>query len=250
MINSSNDGSVCILELARPEKKNAFTAAMYEQLRDLLIAADANEAVTAILITGAGSAFSAGNDLEDFLKFPPVDEDAPPFSFLKALAQVRKPVIAAVNGLAVGIGATMLFHCDLVYAQSTARFSFPFVSLGLVPEGGSSLLLPRLVGHRRASEILLLGAPLSAEEAKAIGLVNAVVEQPVLEVALENARRISQLPRGAVAATKALLTQPSDVVAQINREAIAFVRRTTSASAKEAFSAFLEKRKPDFTGLD
>lgn len=251
MIKISHERGVQVIELSRPDKKNAFTGAMYHQLREALVAADADQSVSVILLTGAGNAFSAGNDLEDFLNFPPENADAPPFHLLNALVQVKKPVVAAVNGLAVGIGATMLFHCDLVFAQDSARFSFPFVALGLVPEGASTLLLARLVGHQRASEILLLGDPLSAHEAQATGLVNRVIsDQPVLDFALAQAIRLTQLPQGAVLRTKALLKHPDEVLERIKLEAEAFVMRTKSSAAREAFAAFLEKRKPNFAGLD
>lgn len=251
MIKISHERGVQIIELSRPDKKNAFTGAMYHQLREALVAADADQSVSVILLTGAGNAFSAGNDLEDFLNFPPENADAPPFRFLNALVQVKKPVVAAVNGLAVGIGATMLFHCDLVFAQDSARFSFPFVALGLVPEGASTLLLARLVGHQRASEILLLGDSLSAHEAQATGLVNRVIsDQPVLDFALAQAIRLTQLPQGAILRTKALLKNPDEVLERIKLEAEAFVMRTKSSAAREAFAAFLEKRKPNFAGLD
>jgi enoyl-CoA hydratase/carnithine racemase len=251
MIKCSYQLGVQIIELSRLDKKNAFTGAMYEQLREALLAADADQSINAIVLTGAGNAFSAGNDLEDFIKSPPENADAPPFRFLNTLAQVKKPVLAAVNGLAVGIGATLLFHCDLVFAQDTARFSFPFVALGLVPEGASSLLLPRLVGHQRASEILLFGDPLSASEAQTMGLVNRVVsDQPVLDFALTQAIRLAQLPAGAVQRTKALLKHPDEILARIALEAEAFAARAKSAAAQEAFAAFREKRKPNFCGLD
>ena len=250
MIHVSHDRSVCILTLSRPEKKNAFTAAMYIALSEQLIAAEADDAVRVVVITGAGNAFSAGNDLEDFLKSPPQDIDAPPFHFLRTLAKITKPVIAAVNGLAVGVGSTMLFHCELAYAHESARFMFPFVSLGLVPEGASSLLLPQLIGHRRAAEILLLGQPLSAQEAQSIGLVNAVTGESALDLALEKAHQLAQQPRGAVRATKVLLKPLHETLAQIDQEAIAFIERTRSSAAQEAFKAFLEKRKPDFSDLD
>ncbi len=251
MIKISHERGVQIIELSRPDKKNAFTGAMYHQLREALVAADADQSVSVILLTGAGNAFSAGNDLEDFLNSPPENADAPPFRFLNVLVQVKKPVVAAVNGLAVGIGATMLFHCDLVFAQDSARFSFPFVALGLVPEGASTLLLARLVGHQRASEILLLGDPLSAHEAQATGLVNRVIpDQPVRDFALAQAIRLTQLPQGAILRTKALLKHPDEVLQRIKLEAETFVARTKSSAAQEAFAAFLEKRKPNFAGLD
>ena len=251
MINSRIERGVQVIEFNRADKKNAFTGAMYNQASAALLEADANAAVSVIVLTGAGNAFSAGNDLEDFLNAPPENQDAPPFHFLRTLAQIKKPVVAAVNGMAVGIGATMLFHCDLVFAQDSARFIFPFVSLGLVPEGASSLLLPRLVGHQRAAEILLLGEPLSAQDAKIAGIVNRVVdEQAVLEFAMAQAVRLTQLPAGAILRTKALLKHGSEVLERINLEADAFVDRTGSSAAKEAFSAFVEKRKPNFAGLD
>ncbi|WP_418647683.1 enoyl-CoA hydratase [Thauera butanivorans] len=251
MIECSRQHGVQVIELNRPEKKNAFTGAMYDQLREALAAADADASVSVILLTGRGDAFSAGNDLQDFLKSAPDSVDAPPFHFLNALVRIRKPVVAAVNGLAVGVGATMLFHCDLVYAQDSARFSFPFVALGLIPEGASSLLLPRLAGHQRAAEALLFGDPLSAGEAREIGLVNRVVSgQPVLDFALSQALRLSRLPAGSVLQTKALLRNTDEVLARIALEAEAFVLRTKGPAAREAFAAFLEKRKPDFSGLD
>ncbi|WP_068637209.1 enoyl-CoA hydratase [Thauera butanivorans] len=251
MIECSRQHGVQVIELNRPEKKNAFTGAMYDQLREALVTADADASVSVILLTGRGDAFSAGNDLQDFLEYPPDSVDAPPFHFLNALVQVKKPIVAAVNGLAVGVGATMLFHCDLVYAQDSARFSFPFVALGLIPEGASSLLLPRLAGHRRAAEALLFGDPLSAGEAREIGLINRVVsDQPVLDFALSQALRLSRLPAGSVLQTKALLRNTDEVLARIALEAEAFVLRTKGPAAREAFAAFLEKRKPDFSGLD
>lgn len=251
MINNRIERGIEVIEFNRADKKNAFTGAMYDLLSDSLAQADSNDLVSVIVLTGAGNAFSAGNDLEDFIKSPPENADAPPFQFLKTLSQVKKPVVAAVNGMAVGIGATMLLHCDLVFAQESARFIFPFVSLGLVPEGASSLLLPHLVGHQKASEILLLGEPMSATDAKAAGIVNRVVEgQPVLEYAVAQAARLTQLPAGAILSTKALLKHGPEVMERINLEAEVFVERTKSSAAKEAFSAFAEKRKPNFTGLN
>lgn len=250
MIRCSFNRGAQIVELNRPEKKNAFTGGMYKQLTEALVEADADQSIFVIVITGVGNAFSAGNDLDDFLDSPPDSVDAPPFFFLKVLAQLKKPVIAAVNGLAVGIGATMLFHCDLVFAQNNARFSFPFVRLGLVPEGASSLLLPRLVGHQRASEILLFGEQMTASEASSIGLVNRVIEdQPVLDFAVAQAIRLAELPAGAIQQTKALLKHHDSVLRRIELEAEVFAVRTKSSAAQEAFSAFLEKRKPNFFGL-
>ena len=261
MINSTELNGVLNIELCRPEKKNAFTGAMYDTLAQILSSAEASPTIKVILLSGAGRAFSAGNDLEDFRDCPPSGPEAPAFQFLRTLAQTTKPIIAAVNGIAVGIGATMLFHCDLVYAQDSARFVFPFVSLGLIPEGASSLLLPRLVGHQRASEILFFGEPLSAEETRQIGLVNQVIsDRSVLEYAQQQALRLTKLPFGSVRETKALLrrdvadverTDPtSAVVARINAEAKIFAARVNGAAAKEAMAAFIDKRHPNFDGLD
>lgn len=251
MIFTYQEERVRVIELNRPEKKNAFTGAMYNQLSNELEMADADQEVSVIVITGADTAFSAGNDLEDFLNFPPDNIDAPPFHFLKTLANLNKPVIAAVNGMAVGIGATMLSLCDLVYAQDSAKFVFPFISLGLVPEGASSLTLPKLLGHQRASEILYFGEPISAVEAHALGLVNRVItDLPVRKFVLERANQLAKLPMGSILQTKRLLKHELNLSERIDLEAGAFVARTQSSAAKEAFSAFLEKRKPNFVGLD
>lgn len=250
MIQCQQEDGIQIIELNRPEKKNAFTGTMYDQLRLALLKADADPGVGVIVLTGAGKVFSAGNDVDDFVSAPPEDSEAPPFRFLKALAQIKKPVIAAVNGPAVGIGSTLLFHCDLVFAQDSARFSLPFVTLGLIPEGAASLLLPQRVGHQRACEILFFGDSMSAQEAQLAGIVNRIVDdQPVRDFARSQAFRLAQLPAGSVRQTKALLKPTDTILERIDREAAILVDRVRGPAAQEAFAAFLGKRKPDFSGL-
>ena len=254
MINHHLSDGILKILLNRPEKKNAFTNAMYRELTQILSEGDQNPHVKVILISGAGNTFSAGNDIADFMKSPITHEDAPPINLLKVLADLTKPLIAAVDGVAVGIGATMLFHCDLVYAQKDARFIFPFVSLGLVPEGSVSLLLPRLVGHQKASEMLLFGEPISANEAKELGFVNKVIlEQSALPYAEERAKKLATLSSGSVLRTKSLLKGgelQTAVLKQIDTEGRLFIDRLHSPAAKEALTAFLDKRAPDFEGLD
>lgn len=240
---------VARIEIARPEKKNALTAAMYQQLADALLAAEADPAVRAVLICGQPDIFTAGNDLEDFLKNPPQGAGAPVFQFMRALAHASKPVVAAVNGAAVGIGTTLLLHCDLVYCADNAMFSMPFVSLGLCPEFASSLLVAQNAGYHKAAEKLLLGEPISAEEALEMKIVNRLL--PPAEVrayAQRQAQRFSALAPSAVRETKRLLKAPQRAAldAVIEDEARSFGHLLASTEAKEAFSAFLEKRKPQF----
>lgn len=254
MINHHLSDGILKILLNRPEKKNAFTNAMYRELTQMLSEGDQNPQVKVMLISGAGNAFSAGNDIADFMQSPITHEDAPPINLLKVLAGLNKPLIAAVDGVAVGIGATMLFHCDLVYAQKDARFIFPFVSLGLVPEGAISLLLPRLVGHQKASEILFFGEPISAEEAQALGFVNKVIsESSALPYAEQRAKKLATLSSGSVLRTKSLLKGgelQASILKQIDIEGKLFIDRLHSPAAKEALTAFLEKRTPNFDGLD
>ncbi len=249
-IRTATLNGVAIIEIARPEKKNALTADMYSAMAAALQAADADAAVRAVLITGQPGVFTSGNDLEDFLQRPPQDLDAPVFRFMRALVGVGKPVLAAVTGAAIGIGTTMLLHCDLVYVSDEARFSMPFASLGLVPEFASSLLVPRLAGGVKAAEKLLLGDPFNAEEAVDCRIANAVLPAgEVIKHALRMAERFNAMPPAAVRETKALLRRATrdEVLAAIEAEAEVFRRRLSSPEAKEAFSAFFQKRKPDFT---
>ncbi|MBI3525598.1 MAG: enoyl-CoA hydratase [Betaproteobacteria bacterium] len=243
------------IEICRPEKKNALTGAMYAALADAFAAAENDPAARVVLIHGQPGVFTAGNDLTDFLDHPPLAEDPPPpvFRFLQALRTLSKPLVAAVAGPAVGIGTTLLLHCDLVYAGAGAKFQLPFVSLGLCPEAASSLLLPALAGHVRAAEILLLGEAFDAEKAREIGLINAVLpDAGVLDHALTQARKLAALPAASVQITKQLMkrAQAALIEQTMLEEGRHFRMRLLSPEAKEAFAAFLEKRKPDFTNLN
>jgi enoyl-CoA hydratase/carnithine racemase len=238
------------VELRRPEKKNALTAAMYERLSRVFQEAATDTDVRVLLLHGQPGAFTAGNDLGEFLNDPPSNEEAPVFRFLAAFRDFPKPFMAAVTGVAVGVGTTMLLHCDLVYAGAGARFQLPFVSLGLCPEAASSLLLPALVGPARAAEIILLGEPFGAERAREIGLVNRVLpDTEVLDHALAQARRLAGQPPAAVRLAKQLLkrSQAALVKETMAEEDRQFGMRLASPEAREAFGAFLEKRKPDFS---
>ncbi len=249
IVTGFSDGIVSI-EIARPEKKNALTAAMYTSLAEALVAAQADARVCAILLFGQPSIFTAGNDLEDFMQRPPEGPEAPVFKFMQALLGCELPVVAAVTGAAIGIGTTLLLHCDLVYLSEDARLQMPFVNLGLVPEFGSSVILPQLLGRAKANEKLLLGDPITPAEALAAGLANAVL--PTAEVvphARKVAARFAALPQGAVRQSKKLLRAPTaEAVAKtIERERIEFQECLQSAEAKEAFAAFFERRKPNFS---
>jgi enoyl-CoA hydratase/carnithine racemase len=249
-IKTGTMNGVAMIEIARPEKKNALTMAMYEAMAEALKAADADSTVRAVLISGQPGVFTSGNDLEDFMQRPPQTADSPVFRFMHALLDCDKPVVAAVTGAAIGIGTTMLLHCDFVYASDEARLALPFVSLGLVPEFGSSLLLPRMLGHAKAAEKLLLGDPFTAAEAVECGIANAVL--PPAEV-MAHARRVAErfnaLPPGAVREAKRMLRAPlaQELRSVIEREAAVFAERLRSPEAREAFQAFFEKRRPDFS---
>ncbi|WP_353193265.1 enoyl-CoA hydratase [Pandoraea pnomenusa] len=244
------DGAVQVISFNRAHKKNAITAAMYSALAEGILQAEADPSLRVILIQGHAEAFSAGNDLEDFLKHPPTDGNAPVFQFLYAISQATKPIVAAVAGNAVGVGTTLLLHCDVVYAAETARFALPFTQLGLCPEAASSWLLPRVAGYQRAAEKLLFGEPFDVNEAVAMGFVNRVV--PAAELTAYAAKRAAQLaamPAASLRATKQLMKGDSarDVNERIREEALEFGKRLISPEAREAFTAFLEKRKPDFS---
>jgi enoyl-CoA hydratase/carnithine racemase len=249
-ILSSTHERIASIELARLEKKNAITAEMYAQLADALAAADADPQVRAILLHGSADCFTAGNDLADFLKRPPTGEDSPTWRFFQVLPNLSKPLVAAVGGPAVGIGTTLLLHCDLVYAAPNARFQLPFVPLGIVPEFGSTYLLPLLAGYQRAAELLLLGQPFTAQKAYEAGIVTAVVAQEsLMQEARKAAAALAALPPESIRLTKRLMKQRHGaVVAEtIAEEGRIFRERLASPEAREAMSAFLEKRKPDFS---
>jgi enoyl-CoA hydratase/carnithine racemase len=253
-IKTATLNGVATIEMARPEKKNALTLAMYQAMAEAIDAAKADSAVRALLITGQPGIFTSGNDLEDFMQRPPgggIDSnESPVFRFMRALLDCDKPVVAAVTGAAIGIGTTMLLHCDLVYVSDEARLAMPFVGLGLVPEFGSSLLLPQRIGQARAAEKLLLGDPFSGADAVEMGLANAVL--PAAEV-VNHARRVAErfnaLPPGAVRETKQLLRAPQveATIMTIRTEGERFAKRLRSPEAMEAFQAFFQKRKPDFS---
>ncbi|TMH47192.1 MAG: enoyl-CoA hydratase [Betaproteobacteria bacterium] len=246
MVRAETAGGIARIALDRPEKKNAFTAEMYRQLGEALAAADAAADVRAVLLHGTSECFSAGNDLADFLKPRRPDEESPATALFRTLPVMRKPVVAAVAGPAIGIGCTLLLHCDLVYAGENARFQLPFVPLGIVPEFGSTLLLPLLAGYQRAAELLLLGEPFTAEQAREAGIVNAVVASAeVLQIAERKARALAALPPESVRLTKALLkaTQRGALEARIAEESRIFAERLASPEAKAAMRAFLEMRK-------
>ena len=247
----TTDG-VMTLTLYRVEKKNSFTQAMYAACAAALEQASTDNTVRAVVLQGHAAIFSAGNDIGDFLSAPPASQDSPVFHFLRALATFPKPLVAAVCGPAVGIGTTLLFHCDLVYAGDNAAFSMPFVNLGLCPEAGSRLLVPQMMGYHRAAEALLLGEPFMAEAALEVGLVNRVV--PPMEangVAQAQARKLAAKPLSSLVETKRLMKkgQTAQVLQVIAEEGQRFGEMLREPAAREAFTAFMEKRRPDFSQI-
>ena len=241
----SLEGGVLTLTMSRPEARNALDEGTYRALTAAVTAADRDAAVGAVIATGAGGHFTAGNDIKDFQKALPAAGDAPGIAFLRALSGFGKPLLAAVEGVAVGIGSTMLLHCDFAFAGEGARFRMPFVPLGLVPEGASTLLLPRLAGSKRAAELLLLGREFSAAEALEAGLLTGVVPSGgALARAREVASQLHALPPEAVRATKALLRRPDRTLVKeaVDHEMAEFRRRLGSAEAQAAFAAFFARR--------
>lgn len=241
------------IALNRPEKKNALTLEMYAAMTDALKGAATNSEVRVAILYGEGGNFTSGNDLFDFLNDPPKDQNSAVFQFLRAASTFPKPLIAAVDGHAVGIGTTILFHCDLAYAASSAKFQLPFVNLGLVPEAASSLLLPKTVGTKRAAELLLFGERFSGDEALANGLVNEVVPaENLVERAIERAETLAKMPPASLRLSKHLLRAPDadEIQSTIAKEGEHFVQALTGAEAQEALSAFIEKRPPDFSKFD
>jgi enoyl-CoA hydratase/carnithine racemase len=249
-ILTHTEAGVMTLTLNRLDKKNSITASMYTAMADALLNAQADAEVRVVLIQGHETVFSAGNDLGDFLNHPPSGPDSPVFRFMHALSAFPKPLIAAVCGPAVGIGTTLLLHCDLVYAGDNAAFALPFVNLGLCPELASTLLLPQMLGYHRAAEALLLGEPFMAEAALEVGLVNRVLPPTeAANYAQAQARKLAAKPMASLLETKHLMKkgQAALVTQQINDEGASFGRMLREPAAKEAFSAFMEKRRPDFS---
>ena len=243
-IEKSRDGGVLSLTLARPEKKNALTSAMYEALTQALLEANEDDAIAAVLIRGKDGVFCAGNDINDFLKAAPNSDASPGATFIQTLPAFEKPLVAAVEGPAIGIGTTLCFHCDLVYAAPTARFQMPFVDLALVPEAASSLLVPQRFGMAKASEALLLAESFDSAEAHRLGLVNAVVETEQLYAhALAKAKALAAKPRGALLATRKLLRGDTAAIqTRMTEELRAFGVAVRSAEARAVFMAFLQKK--------
>jgi enoyl-CoA hydratase/carnithine racemase len=247
-IITERTGGILRVQLNRPEKLNAMTSAMYTRLAEIFREADQDEAVRVVLWSGAGNAFCAGNDVEDFLKTPEPGE-SPQARLMEAFLRFEKPIVAAVHGAAIGGGTTMLTHCDFVYAGESAKFKLPFIDLALVPEFGSSFSIPVCVGHLRAAEMFFLAAPFAAARAAELGLVTRVVpDAELLVTAMETAQKLAAKPAGALRAGKRLIKQASiaQLTAAILSESREFTARKSSAEAREAFTAFLEKRPPNF----
>ena len=246
------DAGVLTLTFNRVERKNSINVAMYDTLATAIEQAAGDAATRVVLIQGHETVFSAGNDIEDFLKNKPSTQDSPVFRFLRGIATFPKPLLAAVCGPAVGIGTTMLFHCDLVYAGDNAAFSMPFVNLGLVPEAASSLLVPQMLGTHRAAEALLLGEPFMAEAALEVGLVNRVLPPTECNAfAAQQAGKLAAKPLSSLIATKQLMKggQQKAVLERMAEEGAHFARMLGEPAAREAMTAFMEKRKPDFSKL-
>ena len=244
------DAGVLTLTFNRVERKNSINVAMYDALATALEKAAGDAATRVVVIQGHETIFSAGNDIEDFLKNKPAGMDSPVFRFLRGIATFPKPLVAAVCGPAVGVGTTLLFHCDLVYAGDNAAFSMPFVNLGLVPEAASSLLVPQMFGYHRAAEALLLGEPFFAEAALEVGLVNRVVPPSEANaLAQAQARKLAAKPLSSLIATKQLMKggQQKAVLERMGEEGAQFGRMLGEPAAREAMTAFMEKRKPDFS---
>jgi enoyl-CoA hydratase/carnithine racemase len=246
------EAGVMTITLNRLERKNSITSAMYGAMADALATAAQDATVRVVVLQGHETVFCAGNDIGDFLNKPPAGADSPVFRFLHGISTFPKPVLAAVCGPAVGIGTTMLLHCDLVYAGDNAAFSMPFVNLGLCPEAASSLLVPQMLGYHRAAEALLLGEPFMAEAALEVGLVNRVL--PPTEAngyAQAQARKLAAKPLSSLVETKRLMKkgQQQAVAQQMQEEGASFGRMLREPAAREAFTAFMEKRHPDFSKL-
>ena len=248
-IVSEHVGNILRVQLNRPTKRNAMTSAMYVTLAGIFNEAANDENTRVVLWHGAGDSFCAGNDIDDFLKNPPGPGESPQARLMEALVNFDKPIVAAVQGAAIGGGTTMVTHCDFIYAGESTKFQMPFINLAVVPEFGSSYSMPLRIGHLRAAELILLGGPFDASRAAGLGLVTEVVsDNDVLARATETARKLAAKPTGALQASKRLLKQPfrDQIKVAMKAENEEFSVQVRSDDAKEAFTAFLEKRKPDF----
>jgi enoyl-CoA hydratase/carnithine racemase len=251
-IVTEHSGSILRVQLNRPTKRNAMTSAMYVDLATIFNEAANDENTRVVLWHGAGDSFCAGNDIDDFLKHPPGPGESPQARLMEALVDFDKPLVAAVQGAAIGGGTTMLLHCDFIYAGESTKFQMPFINLAVVPEFGSSCAVPARIGHVRAAELILLGSSFDARRAAELGLVNQVIpDKDVLAKATETAEKLAAKPASALQASKRLIKQPfrEQIKAAMKAENEEFSAQVRSADAKEAFTAFLEKRKPDFTRI-
>jgi enoyl-CoA hydratase/carnithine racemase len=250
-IKIRQEGAVLEITFARPEKKNALSNAMYRVATEALNTAENNQAIRVVIFAAEGDAFTAGNDLADFASAAIGKADGlAAHGFIEALGQADKPIVAAVPGLAVGVGTTMLLHCDLVFMAEGAKLSTPFVNLALVPEAASSLLLPARIGHVRAFAMFALGEEMSAAEALSLGLANKVLpKDEVLPAARQAARTLATRPLGAIVATKRLMRDKQRILGRMAEEGAVFAERLQTNEAREAFNAFAERRQPDFTKL-
>lgn len=250
LIQTEINNRILTIRFNRADKKNALTAAMYQATADALHAAVTNPEVRVALITGTQGCFSSGNDLQDFLQNPPLDPNAPVAQFMRAVATFPKPLVAAVNGFAIGVGTTMLLQCDLVYAGTSAKFQLPFVNIGICPELASSYIMPRLMGNARAAELILLGEAFTAEKALAYGIINEVLPDAECEArALDRAQRLAAQPPESMRTAKLLLRRwnQETVLEAIAHEAGYFMPMLGKPEAREAMTAFMQKRKPDFS---
>src|SRR6202166_4316238 len=249
-IVTERSGSILRVQLNRPTKRNAMTSAMYVALAGIFNEAANDDDTRVVLWHGAGDSFCAGNDIEDFLKNPPGSGESPQAGLMNALVGFDKPLVAAVHGAAIGGGTTMLTHCDFIYAGESTKFQMPFINLAVEPEFGSSCSVPARIGHLRAAELILLGAPFDARRAAELGMGTQVLPaQDVLARATDTARKLAAKPAAALQASKRLMKQPfrEQMKAAVKAENEEFSAQVRSEDAKEAFTAFLEKRKPDFT---
>lgn len=253
LINLTVDDRLLRIQMNRPDKKNALNRAMYTTMADAIFQANDDPQIRVIVIEGTEGCFTSGNDLADFMNAPVTGDESPVGRFLEAGATTPKPLIAIVNGIAVGVGTTLLLHCDLAYAADTAKFTMPFVNLGLLPEYASTYLLPRLVGHRRAAEHLMFGEPFDSQTAYDLGLLNGIVPaDSLVEESIAKAHKLAAQAPSALRQTKALMKAPvaEAIAAQMSAEGEHFAAALTSPEAGEAFKAFMEKRKPDFSTFE